>query len=120
MELLPHLVKLVPAANRFLQDRNSGDEATRQAMDAMAARVRSDLEQVTAAHSGIYRQLNEQAGRLEQVAADVAATRVAIESAEGRVARMQRRTNVLSRMLVAALVMIFALMVMVFALLFRH
>jgi len=120
MEILPHLVRFVPAANRFLQDRSAGDEATRNAMDALSTRLHGDLEQVTAAHSGIYRQLNEQAGKLEQVATDVTAMRTAIESTEGRVARMQRRTSMLSRLLIAALVMIFLLMLMVVALLFKH
>jgi len=46
--------------------------------------------------------------------------RTAIESTEGRVARMQRRTSMLSRLLIAALVMIFLLMLMVVALLFKH
>jgi len=120
IELAPHLVRLVPAANRFFSDKASGDEANRKAMEAMAAGLRGDLGQVTAAHSGLYRQLNEQAEKLSGVASDLGVVRVAVESTDGRVARMQRKISTLSNLLIAALVMNFVLMLMMFALLFKH
>jgi hypothetical protein len=120
MDLAPHLVRLVPAANRFLQDKAGGDAANQAAIDALAAQVHGDLGLVTAAHTSMYRQLNEQGEKIDRLGNDLAATRLAVEAADGRLARMQRRTSALTRMLIASLVMIFLLMLMVFALLFKH
>jgi hypothetical protein len=120
LDLAPHLVRLVPAANRFLQDKSASDEANRVAMEQMAAGLRGDIGQVTASHAGIYRQLNEQSEKLERVASDVAVARMSAESTEGRMVRMQRRVGTMMKLLVASLVMSFVLLLVVFALLFRH
>jgi hypothetical protein len=120
LELAPHLVRLVPAANNFFQNKSAGDEANRKAMEAMAEGLRGDLGQVTAAHSGLYRQLNEQSEKLALLSVDVAAVRVATEALEGRLARMQRRHGTTTKLLVAVAVMNFVLLLMVFALFFRH
>jgi flagellin-like hook-associated protein FlgL len=120
LDLAPHLVRLVPAANRFLQDKSASDEANREAMEQMAAGLRGDIGQVTASHAGIYRQLNEQSEKLERVAADVAVARMSAESTEGRMVRMQRRVGTMMKLLVASLVMSFVLLLVVFALLFKH
>ncbi len=75
---------------------------------------------MTASHAGIYRQLNEQAEKLERVASDVAVARMSAESTEGRMVRMQRRMGPMMKLLVASLVMSFVLLLLVFAWLFRH
>lgn len=120
LELAPHLVRLVPAANNFFQNKSAGDEANRKALEDIAEGLRVDLGQVTASHAGLYRQLNEQSEKLALMAADVAASRVSMESIEGRLARLQRRYGTTTKLLIAALVMNFVLLLMVFALFFRH
>jgi len=120
LELAPHLVRLVPAANNFFQNKSAGDEANRKAMDAMAEGLRGDLGQVTSSHAGLYRQLNEQSEKLASLSADVAAARVATESLEGRLVRLQRRQGTTTKLLVAVAVMNFVLLLMVFGLFFRH
>jgi len=120
LELAPHIVRLVPAANRFLQDKASGDDANRKAMEAMAEGLRGDLGQVTAAHAGLYRQLNEQSESLAVIKAAAESARLTAESAEGRVARLQRRVLVNTKLLAAVLVMNLVLVVLVIVLLVRH
>ncbi len=120
LELAPHLVRLVPAANNFFQNKSAGDEANRKALEDIAEGLRGDLGQVTASHAGLYRQLNEQSEKLALMAADVAASRASMESIEGRLARLQRRYGTTTKLLIAALVMNFVLLLMVFALFFRH
>ena len=117
LELAPHIVRLVPAANRFLQDKASGDDASRKAMEAMAEGLRGDLGQVTAAHAGLYRQLNEQSESLAVIKAAAEAAKLAAESAEGRVARLQRRISLNTQLLAAVLVLNVALVIV---LLVRH
>ena len=111
LELAPHIVRLVPAANRFLQDKASGDDANRKAMEAMAEGLRGDLGQVTAAHAGLYRQLNEQSESLAVIKAAAESARLTAESAEGRVARLQRRVLVNTKLLAAVLLMNLVLLV---------
>jgi len=120
LELAPHLVRLVPAANRFLQDKAAGDDANRKAIETMAEGLRGDLGQVTAAHAGLYRQLNEQSEALAVMKASVEATRIAVESAEGRVARLQRRVLTNTKLLAAALFLNLVLILLVIVLLVRH
>ena len=120
LELAPHIVRLVPAANRFLQDKAAGDDANRKAMEAMAEGLRGDLGQVTAAHAGLYRQLNEQSESLSAIKAAAESARLTAESAEGRVARLQRRVLVNTKLLAAVLLMNLVLLVLVIVLLVRH
>ena len=80
IELLPHFARLVPALERFLQSKGGGDEAGRRAFADAAEGLRGDLTQtaeklhhdmaqVTAAHAGLYRQLNEQSEKIAELGA---------------------------------------------------
>ncbi len=120
LELAPHLVRLVPAANRFLQDKAAGEDADRKAMEAMVEGLRGDLGQVTAAHAGLYRQLNEQSESLAVIKAAMETVKLTAESAEGLVARLQRRVQVNTNLLAAVIVSNVVLLVLVIVLLVRH
>jgi septal ring factor EnvC (AmiA/AmiB activator) len=90
IELAPHITRLVPAADRFLNTKTASEEASRNAMQQMAEGLRGDLGQVTASHAGLYRQLNEQSEKLAGIAADARATRAAVDLLEDRLARMEK------------------------------
>ena len=53
VELLPHLSRLVPMADKFLSSKANSEKANEAAMVAMAEGVRGDLGQVLALHKGI-------------------------------------------------------------------
>jgi chromosome segregation ATPase len=78
-ELLPHVSRLVPMADRFLSSKAAAEKANEAAMVAMAEGVRGDLGQVTKAHAGLYRQLQEQSAQIAEVAEEVKQARVAME-----------------------------------------
>ena len=120
LELAPHLIRLVPTGDRSQTNRTAEDEAHLKAMEELAERLRSDLGQVTASHSGLYRQLNEQSEQMVGVAAAVEAARLAVESAEGRVARLQRKVVMNTKLLAAVLVMNFVLLLLLVVVLVRH
>ena len=120
LELAPHLIRLVPTGDRSQTNRTAEDEAHRKAMEELAERLRSDLGHVTTSHAGLYRQLNEQSEQLVVVAAAVEAARLTVESAEGRVARLQRKVAMNTKLLAAVLVMNFVLLLLVVVLLVRH
>jgi len=89
-------------------------------MEELAERLRDDLGHVTASHSGLYRQLNEQSEQMVGIAAAVESARLTAESAEGRVARLQRKVVMNTKLLAAVLVMNFVLLLLLVVVLVRH
>jgi septal ring factor EnvC (AmiA/AmiB activator) len=84
-ELLPHVSRLIPMADRFFASRAATDRATEAAMTAMAEGVRGDLGQVTKAHAGLYRQLQEQGAQLDEVRDEIRRVRTALDQREHRI-----------------------------------
>jgi hypothetical protein len=70
-ELLPHVTRLVPMADRYFSTKTASEKATEAAMVAMAEGVRGDLGQVSKAHAGLYQQLIEQKAQIAEVADEV-------------------------------------------------
>ena len=120
IELAPHVARLLPTADRFLQQRNAGDEATRAAVAKLGEDVRSDVSRVTASHEGIYRQLNEQGERMTQLTEQMTAVRTAAESAEERVGALERRIAISSALLTILLPLNVILLALVILMLVRH
>jgi hypothetical protein len=79
VELLPHATRLIPVADRYFASKQAGDKATEAAMMAMAEGVQADLGQVTKAHAGLYRKLQEQEAQLAEMRDEVRQTRTALE-----------------------------------------
>ena len=86
LELAPHVTRLVPMADRYLQTKADSGKAQRRALEEMAERLRGDmaltaertqgdLTRVTAAQAGIFQQLKKQNATLERLAADLQAAR---------------------------------------------
>ena len=90
-ELLPHITRLVPMADKYLSSKTASEKATESAMAAMAEGVRGDLGQVTKAHAGLYRQLQEQSAQIAQVGEDVKAARLAVEQHEARMVALESK-----------------------------
>lgn len=91
IELLPHMSRLLPLADRFLNSKTADAEASRTAMEQMAAGLRGDLGQVTASHAGLYRQLNEQSERLGNIAAETHATQLIVSALDAELEATQAR-----------------------------
>ena len=95
-ELLPHVSRLIPMADRFFASRAATDRATEAAMVAMAEGVRGDLGQVTKAHAGLYRQLQEQGTQLDEVRDDLKRVRTVLEQRENRIETLEAQVTSLS------------------------
>lgn len=78
-ELLPHISRLVPMADRYFSSKASAEKANEAAMAAMAEGVRGDLGQVTRAHAGLYRQLQDLSAQVTEVGEEVKRTRALVE-----------------------------------------
>jgi chromosome segregation ATPase len=90
-ELLPHITRLVPMADKYLSSKTASEKANEAAMAAMAEGVRGDLGQVTKAHAGLYRQLQEQSAQIAEVGEEVKSVRLAVEQQEGRLTPMESK-----------------------------
>jgi uncharacterized membrane protein YdbT with pleckstrin-like domain len=87
-ELLPHITRLVPMADKYLSSKTASEKANEAAMAAMAEGVRGDLGQVTKAHAGLYRQLQEQSAQIAEVLGEVKVARLSVEQDEQDEQRM--------------------------------
>jgi len=120
LELLPHLTRLLPLADRFLQSKTVDQEANTRAMQAMAEGLRGDLGQVTASHAGLYRQLNEQSVKLSELTSDMHATNVALDTTSRRIARLEDELSLVTKLAVGLCFGLFVAIVMIVILLVRH
>lgn len=106
-ELLPHIARLVPTAEKFFAQKSATERAQAAAFAAMAEGVRGDLGQVVEAHAGLYRQLQEQSAQIAAVVEEVRQTRESAASQAERVEAIERQVVTQGRWLKAS----FALLV---------
>ena len=116
LELVPHVIRLIPQADRYFQNKSAGEESNRRVIDSVTALtegLRSDLGQVTASHAGLYRQLNEQSEKLAAIAADAHAAKIAAELADARVAVLEKRARIHTNLLAIAILNSLAILAVV-------
>ncbi len=118
-ELLPHVTRLIPMADRFFASRAATDRATEAAMVAMAEGVRGDLGQVTKAHAGLYRQLQEQGAQLDEMRDDLKRVRMALEQRENQIETLEAQVSSLGRWVKLGVSLVVVLLAVVIWLLVR-
>jgi septal ring factor EnvC (AmiA/AmiB activator) len=89
-ELLPHVTRLVPVADRYFSSRSASEKVNQAALAAMAEGVQANLGQVTQAHAGLYRKLQEQGAQLADVADEVRQSKAAMEKYGQRLEALER------------------------------
>jgi chromosome segregation ATPase len=118
-ELLPHITRLVPMADKYLSSKTASEKANEAAMAAMAEGVRGDLGQVTQAHAGLYRQLQEQSAQIAEVSEEVKRARLSIEQHEHRMLTLEANITSLGWWIKAGVSLLVVLVVVVIVLLVR-
>ena len=118
-ELLPHITRLVPMADKYLSTKTASEKANEAAMTAMADGVRGDLGQVTKAHAGLYRQLQEQSAQITEVGEEVKRARLSIEQHDHRMEALELRVASLGLWLKAGVSLLVILVAVVIVLLVR-
>lgn len=115
-ELLPHISRLIPMADKYFSTKTASEKANEAAMAAMAEGVRGDLGQVTKAHAGLYRQLQDQSAQIAEVSEEVKHARAAIEQRDNRLEAMELRVASLGLWIKAGLSLVVLLLVVVIVL----
>src|ERR1700704_4950722 len=118
-ELLPHITRLVPMADKYLSSKTASEKANEAAMAAMAEGVRGDMGQVTKAHAGLYRQLQAQRAQIAEVSEEVKRARLSIEQHEHRMLALESNVAALGWWVKAGVSLLVALVVVVIVLLLR-
>jgi septal ring factor EnvC (AmiA/AmiB activator) len=106
LDLIPHLTRLLPHVDRFIQQRTAGDDAQKKNLEQfqqMTESLRADLAQATASHASLYRQLNEQGEKMSTLAADLHDSRTALQSAESHIARLEGSLHSIRLLVIATL-----------------
>lgn len=114
VELLPHISRLIPMADVFFATKTAGEKTNESALTALANDVRSDLSGITSAHDGLYRQMQEQSGRLGEVEAEARRARIAAEQQLIRTAELNKLLAALGiwvKATVGLLVLVLALLI---------
>jgi len=106
LELLPHVTRLLPMADKYLSTRSASERTQEAALAAMAANVRGDLGQVIDAHAGIQRALKDQAEQIAEIAVEGTRTRMGVESIEARVAGLEKMLRLTMKLTLVALVLV--------------
>lgn len=113
-ELLPHIARVVPMADKYFSSKANTEKATEAAMVAMAEGLRGDLGQVTKAHAGLYLKLEEQSAQIAEVGDEVKQLATALEGVaalESRVTALERWVKLGGSLIVVLLVAVIVLLV---------
>jgi hypothetical protein len=119
VELLPHVSRLLPIADRYFASKAAGERASESALAVMAEGVQADLGQVAKAHASLHRQLQEQGVQIAAVGDDVRQLRRSLEQSERKAALLEQRVQSLTLWVKLGLSAITTLLIVVLALLFR-
>jgi len=106
-------------ADKYLSSKTASEKANEAAMAAMAEGVRGDLGQVTKAHAGLYRQLQDQSTQIAEVSEEVKRARLSIEQHEHRMLAMEANVTSLGWWVKAGVSLLVVLVVVVIVLLVR-
>jgi chromosome segregation ATPase len=118
-ELLPHITRLVPMADKYLSSKTASEKANEAALAAMAEGVRGDLGQVTKAHAGLYRQLQDQSAQIAEVSEEVKRALLSMEQHEHRMLTLESSVTSLGWWVKAGFSLLVVLIVVVIVLLMR-
>ena len=109
IELLPHVSRVVPAADKYLAQRNASDAK----LDTLSSSLHTDLGRVARAHVDMATQLDAFAAQVtligiqaREAATEAARARAAAESVEARLTRSDKAIAVLRTLLVFTLVLL--------------
>jgi hypothetical protein len=119
VELLPHVSRLVPIAERYFSTKAAGDRSNELALAAIAEGMQADMGQVTKAHAGLYRQIQEQGAQIAGIGDEVRHVRGALDTSERKVAALEERVESLNLWIKAGVSLMTILLFVILGLLLR-
>lgn len=102
LELLPHLTRLIPAADRFLNTRQEADKAHAAALASMAEEQRSALARVAGEQSALRAEMQQLIAECKHARMEA----VSVQDVSQRIAGVENRLAAAVRMMWAVLAML--------------
>jgi CII-binding regulator of phage lambda lysogenization HflD len=78
-------------ADKYLSSKTASEKANEAAMTAMAEGVRGDLGQVTKAHLGLYRQLQDQSAQISELGEEIKRARTSVDQHDKRMEALEAK-----------------------------
>jgi hypothetical protein len=103
LEFLPHLTRLIPAADNYLSSRKQSDQAQAAALTALGDEVRGGFAKAAEEHVAFRREFQAHVARSAQIGIDAASSRAGVEGLEARLTSLEKRLAHVLRLLWAAL-----------------
>jgi hypothetical protein len=119
LELLPHLARLMPAADKYLANRSASDQATELALGGLREDVRGQLGRLGETQAGLHLALKEQSEQVAQAGLEATRARMAVESVEARVGKLEKTADSIMKLLVGTLVLLVVVAALVVVLLVK-
>jgi len=119
VELLPHVTRLVPIADRYFASKQAGERASGAALVAMAEGVQTDLGQMAKAHEGLYRKMLEQEAQLAEMREDLRHARLTLDQFANRMEIADHRVASLNLWLRVGVSVSTVLLIVILGLLLR-
>jgi chromosome segregation ATPase len=110
-ELLPHITRLVPLADRYFASRSANERAQEAALAALAETMRSDVAGLTQSQASLATQLEAQAAQLARVTEDLNLTRRELAAQTTQLEAVMRQLKRLGLWVIASAVLILLLFV---------
>lgn len=92
-ELLPHVGRIVPMAERFFETRKAREQEEQAQFAAITETLRTELGRTAEATSAIERSVKDQAGQVSAIAAETSRSRAAMEALDGRMRRLEEKVG---------------------------
>lgn len=119
LELLPHLSRLMPMADSYLNSRSERESKQQAALNSLAEEVKSGWGRFNAEQTTFRESLQQHDAQLGHVATEVAQLRSSLEALDQRAAQIERATLRSSRWLLANSILVTALLVLLVVRSFR-
>lgn len=119
LEVMSHLTRLAPVADKYLTTRGARDEAQEAALAALGDQVRSGFVRAAESQAGIQQALKTQSEQVTAAAVEVTRVRMALESVEARMAKVEKANATTMRLLVAAGVLLAVCVALLIAVLLK-
>ena len=119
IEILPHVSRVVPLADKYLTARSASDAKTEAKLDTLSETMRGDLGKVARAHIDLATRLDEFAGHVAETATETKRTRMAIETEQARIAVLETSLKSLGTWIKTAVALLAFLLLLVLFLLLR-
>jgi hypothetical protein len=113
LEFLPHLTRLIPAADNYFGSRKESDKAQQAAVVSLADEVRGSFAKLAEEQAVLRRELQTYAANSAQVGIDAARARMGVESLESRLAQVEKGLTNTARLLWTILVTLGSVLLLV-------